>query len=271
MKAKMQKDEVAQQVDKALMLGGVAKLKSLKEENKLMEAKSLEQVPLERARSVMLAFAGNKAEIEKLQPKATPVTPPSAQVTPPATTVTPASVPVSPQSSVSSQAPTRDDWAVNAPVKAPISTGASMALVPTGKNNSVGNPIYALQLYEDGKLVGQYRTVSGRASTQNLNRLTSGNSSPLPDGNYTVTAKAEDSTNPEVGKGANGRPWFIPIESGTQGNRSLLGIHIDPSYEKGNGEDGTHGCIGLSNQADGDRVRDWILRRRPSTLKVDIK
>jgi hypothetical protein len=49
-----------------------------------------------------------------------------------------------------------------------------------------------------------------------------------------------------------------------------LGIHLDPSFNKANGEDGTYGCIGLTTAADRDKVQKLILENRITILIVDL-
>ncbi|WP_375453021.1 hypothetical protein [uncultured Nostoc sp.] len=41
-----------------------------------------------------------------------------------------------------------------------------MTLTPTGEANSLGNPLYELNLFANGQLIGKYISVSGRAYTQ---------------------------------------------------------------------------------------------------------
>ncbi len=162
-----------------------------------------------------------------------------------------------------------------APV-APRQSGPSMMLVPTDRKNGLGNPIYSLQLYENGRLFRQFDTVSGRRNTQNADRLTSGTQAPLPDGEYSVGVPVEGS-NPEIGKSSDGKRWFIPtdlsnLEQGNGGRpskRSALGIHLDPSFGLAQ-EDGTEGCVGLTNLRDWQEVLAWIKTKKPGVLKVNI-
>ena len=140
-----------------------------------------------------------------------------------------------------------------------------MSLEPTGQTNNQGNPLYRLNLYVKGQLTQQYLTVTGRSFTQNRNRNQSGTEAPLPDGRYTVSFRTVPATHIEVG----GR--FLPIEPTFRTGRTYLGIHYDPSYNKSNGEDGTAGCIALTNKADFDRVLDYISSYRPQYLTVDIQ
>ncbi len=162
-----------------------------------------------------------------------------------------------------------------APV-APRQSGSSMMLVPTGRKNELGNPIYSLQLFDNGRLFRQYDTVSGRRNTQNSDRLTSGTQAPLPDGEYSVGVPVEG-TNTEIGRSSDGKRWFIPTDlsqleqghGGRQSTRSALGIHLDPSFGQAQ-EDGTEGCVGLTNTKDWQEVLAWIRTKKPGVLKVNI-
>jgi L,D-transpeptidase catalytic domain len=131
--------------------------------------------------------------------------------------------------------------------------------------NKLGNPIYTVELYMNGKIINSFNAVSGRAHTQNLNRNRSGNHSPLPDGVYSVSSSLTDGTVYEVG----GK--FLPITPRFSTSRSALGIHYDPSYNKNNGEDGTSGCIALTTRADRDLVYNFILKNKVKTLVVEIQ
>ena len=138
-------------------------------------------------------------------------------------------------------------------------------LAPTDTVNGLENPLYQLQLYANGKLLASYKVVTGRAYTQNRNRHISGTEAPLPDGKYKLFYTTIAGTHPEVG----GR--FLPIQPLFQTGRSALGIHYDPSFEKRNGEDGTTGCIALTNKSEFEQVLNYIRTYRPQYLEVDIQ
>lgn len=140
-----------------------------------------------------------------------------------------------------------------------------MTLTPTQYKNTLGNPLYQLTLYVNNKPIAAYYTVTGRKYTQNRNRHKSGTEAPLPDGIYKVAKSPVPGTIPEAG----GR--FLPIEPLFQTRRSALGIHYDPSYEKRNGEDGTSGCIALTNKRDLTQFLNYIRIYQPQYLKVDIQ
>ncbi|MDM9381214.1 L,D-transpeptidase [Chlorogloeopsis sp. ULAP01] len=147
---------------------------------------------------------------------------------------------------------------------APISPSSYMKLVPTGKKNALGNPLYQLKMYAKGQPVGTYNTVSGRASSQKRNRNLSGTEAPLPNGKYEVARNYIRGTIPEAGD------RFLPIKPKFKTGRTDLGIHYDPSFDKDNGEDGTSGCIALTKRQDLDQVLRYIRTYQPSFLEVTI-
>jgi hypothetical protein len=140
-----------------------------------------------------------------------------------------------------------------------------MTLTPTGITNSLGNPIYSLNLYANGQLIASYPSVAGRARTQNRNRHRGGTEAPLPDGEYKVARNVVPGTIVEAGR------VFLPIYPRFTTGRASLGIHYDPSYEKRNGEDGTSGCIGLTNERDLYGVLNYVRTYPPAFLQVDIQ
>ena len=139
-----------------------------------------------------------------------------------------------------------------------------MTLTSMGRKNGMGNPVYLLSLYANGQKIGDYPTVTGRADTQNRNRNVSGTEAPLPRGRYSVAGSIVAGTHPEVG----GR--FLPIYPLFPTGRSALGIHYDPSFNKSNGQDGTAGCIALTNKQDLDRVLDFVRSHPPKYLEVQF-
>jgi hypothetical protein len=52
--------------------------------------------------------------------------------------------------------------------------------------------------------------------------------------------------------------------------RSALGFHVDPSYNKDPKEDGTSGCIGLTNAADFRSFWSDVQRYQIRDLQVAI-
>ncbi len=148
---------------------------------------------------------------------------------------------------------------------AQVSQGSYMTLTPTNTSNTMGNPLYELRLYANGRLMATYQTVTGRADSQNRNRHQSGTEAPLPDGQYQVASAVVAGTHPEVG----GR--FLPIEPLFNTGRYALGIHYDPSFQKTNGEDGTEGCIALTNKRDLDQVLQYVRTYQPQYLEVKLQ
>lgn len=147
----------------------------------------------------------------------------------------------------------------------PINSGNYMTLTPTPQVNALGNPLYELRLYVHGKLFDHYLTVTGRAHTQTKNRHRSGTEAPLPDGTYKVARSPVAGTIPE----ADDR--FLPIRPLFKTGRTDLGIHYDPSFEKNNGEDGTSGCIALTNRQDLEEVLNFVRIHQPQYIDVKIQ
>lgn len=147
----------------------------------------------------------------------------------------------------------------------PVTVGGYMTLTPTGQTNVLNNPLYDLRLYLNGQLVDSFVTVSGRAYTQNKNRHQSGTEAPLPDGRYRVARKVVAGTIPEAGD------RFLPIQPLFRTGRTALGFHVDPSFGKNNGEDGTSGCIGLVSKEDLDRFLSFVRTHRPQFIDVKIQ
>ncbi|MEA5511577.1 L,D-transpeptidase [Crocosphaera sp. UHCC 0190] len=150
-------------------------------------------------------------------------------------------------------------------VIAPVVQENYMTLTPTNTTNILGNPIYELRLYAKGQLIANYATVTGKATTQDKNRHQEGTEAPLPDGRYAVANTAVAGTEPEVGG------LFLPIQPLFSTGRTALGIHYDPSFQKTNGEDGTHGCIALTQKQDLEQVLHYIYTYQPRYLEVTIQ
>jgi hypothetical protein len=130
--------------------------------------------------------------------------------------------------------------------------------------NDVGNPIYTLEAYVGGQKYQSFDVVSGTARSQNADRHQGNNRAPLPDGLYTVSDRIIPGTIPEVGK------TFIGIFPKFETGRNSLGIHLDRSFNKTNGYDGTAGCIGITTPADRDAINDFVLKYHPHNLSVSI-
>ena len=142
--------------------------------------------------------------------------------------------------------------------------GNFMTLTATGQTNTLNNPLYKLRLYADGKLVDSFITVSGRTFTQTKSRHQGGTEAPLPDGRYTVANSTIPGAIAEAGE------LFLPIQATFKTGRSALGFHVDPSFDKGNGEDGTAGCIGLTSTEGLDKLLSFVDTYKPEFLDVQI-
>jgi hypothetical protein len=147
----------------------------------------------------------------------------------------------------------------------PIEGNYLRLIVDTSKGkNSMGNPIYTLETYVNGRRVRAFNVVSGTANTQNIDRDRGNNFAPLPDGLYNVSDLIIPGKTPEVGR------TFISIAPKFETNRNGLGIHLDRSFNKGNGYDGTAGCIGMITPQDRDAINNFVTKYRPRNLFVNI-
>jgi hypothetical protein len=133
-----------------------------------------------------------------------------------------------------------------------------------GRANQLGNPLYTLEAYANGKKYRSFKALTGTAYTQNRDRDRANVAAPLPDGLYTVSPQIVAGNVPEVGR------TFVPIYPQFRTARSELGIHLDPSFNRSNGNDGTSGCIGLIARADRDAFDRYILQYQPHKLVVKI-
>jgi hypothetical protein len=136
--------------------------------------------------------------------------------------------------------------------------------------NRFNNPIYKLTAYRNRISQQSFRlnAVSGRSFTQTRNRYQSQTHAPLPDGSYSVATNVVNGTIPEVG--GTMIPIFPKPGFNPRMRRQALGIHWDPSFNRDRQEDGTSGCIGLTNRNDYRRVRDFVLTHHPRSLEVRI-
>ncbi len=135
---------------------------------------------------------------------------------------------------------------------------------PNKGTNDVGNPIYLLEAYVDGQRYQTFDAVSGTATTQEFDRNRGNNFAPLPDGLYNVSSQVVPGRVAEVGK------TFIGISPKFETGRNDLGIHLDPSFNKRNGYDGTAGCIGITTAADRDAINEFVTKYHPHNLFVSI-
>jgi len=133
-------------------------------------------------------------------------------------------------------------------------------LQSTNTVSKLNNPILSLSLYKDKQFLGLFSAVSGNAFKRDSKKL----NNVLPNGEYTIASNTIRGTSTELGG------LFLPITPKFKTNRSALGIHLDPSFNKANGKDGTYGSIGLTTAADRDQVQKLILENRITTLIVDL-
>lgn len=160
------------------------------------------------------------------------------------------------------------------PIFSPTSCRAFPCLIltqdPSNPQNRFSNPIYKLTAYRDltSKYTFKLNAVTGRGFTQTRNRYQSNTEAPLPDGSYSVAAKVIAGTIREVG--GTMVPIFPKSGFNPRMRRTALGIHWDPSFDKDKKEDGTSGCIGLTNKNDYQKVRDFVLKYHPQSLEVQI-
>lgn len=138
-----------------------------------------------------------------------------------------------------------------------------LRLTPTVRSNDLGNPIYRLSAIDSGAIIFSVDAVSGTARSQHRDRNTPNNYAPLPDGNYDI-GRIELGINPEAGKN------FIRIRPRFKTRRTDLGIHVDVSYNRRNGRDGTAGCVGITRTRDRDRIVIFVRKYRPKKIRVLI-
>ena len=138
--------------------------------------------------------------------------------------------------------------------------------------NKYGNPIYLLHVCVGGKERRSFEIVTGRSFTQLKNHNQSGTHSPLPNGKYRMSTALTQGMVVEVGRvdGLSVRQPFLPISPMFSTGRSALGIHLDPSYNIDPKEDGTSGCIGLTNATDFKSLWANIQQYQIRDLQVAI-
>lgn len=144
-----------------------------------------------------------------------------------------------------------------------------MSQDPSYPQNRFNNPIYKLSAYRNNKArIFEFNAVTGRGFSQARNRYQSNTEAPLPDGSYSVASRVVAGTIREVG--GTMVPIFPKPGFNPRMRRTALGIHWDPSFDKDRKEDGTSGCIGLTNKNDYHRVRDFVFKYRPRSIEVQI-
>jgi hypothetical protein len=153
-----------------------------------------------------------------------------------------------------------------AAISPPPLSGNYLRLVrdPNNRTNDLGNPLHILEVYRNGIIYQRFKATSGTVNTQNRDRSIPDIAAPLQDGLYTVSGQVVPGAIPEVGR------TFIAVFPRFVTARTDLGIHVDPSFNKRNGFDGTAGCIALTNSADRDLVNEFVLKYQPRNLFVSI-
>jgi hypothetical protein len=153
-----------------------------------------------------------------------------------------------------------------AAISPPPLSGNYLRLVrdPNNRTNDLGNPLHILEVYRNGIIYQRFKATSGTVNTQNRDRSIPDIAAPLQDGLYTVSGQIVPGAIPEVGK------TFIAVFPRFVTARTDLGIHVDPSFNKRNGLDGTAGCIALTNSVDRDMVNEFVLKYQPRNLFVSI-
>lgn len=125
-------------------------------------------------------------------------------------------------------------------------------IVESGRSNSVGNPIKNVQVIIDKKIVATFSALSGTSRTQNISRNIAGNAAPSPFGEYTIASSQVPGIPRETGG------VFLPYTPNFRTNRSALGYHIDPSWGKSNGRDGTAGCMAFRTLTEYNQFVDLV-------------
>lgn len=150
----------------------------------------------------------------------------------------------------------------------PLKVATKLVLSKTNETvEGTKDPVWSLQLIQNGKTIEKMPALTGRVDRQSLNRHTSGNKSPLPVGAYYINQAAIERgpfPDPELGSG-----YWIPFTPMFKTNRSDLGFHQDPSWGRKNGESGTSGCIGLQSAQQTAKLVDWIKRYNIHWLVVE--
>lgn len=148
-----------------------------------------------------------------------------------------------------------------------IYSDVTALLLKTNKVLSNGDPVWILQVVDNKNRVKEsFEVVSGKKNSQQKNRNTPDNESPLPSGIYSVDKKNIEKgpfPNPELGSG-----YWIPLRPLFSTNRTDLGIHQDPSWGLMNEHSGTAGCIGMKSAEETASLVQLIKAKNISRLVV---
>lgn len=254
-------EEVSTQIDRALFLGDVAKLRSLHRTGRLGSGLVTVNTSADRVKLILAAFAGRRDAMIQLQVPAAP------QVTwenrsdafdSPRHATEVRSVP---QQSVNLQAGEPRPVVPGSKetlgeTKRPSSP--TMALVATGQTSSEGNPLYALQFFQDGRLVGQFRMVSGKASTDQDRRSHGDPSSAMSEAEHSTSREGEASTNFRSHGSSGGARWFIGALPSNNEGRPGLDAHTTSGDRKKNHEEGTVGSSELTSRGVESSEFGWL-------------
>jgi hypothetical protein len=132
----------------------------------------------------------------------------------------------------------------------------------TNRVNKLQNPILSINIYKNNTLIKSFNGVSGRYNTQLLDRHSSGNESPSPNGEYILGIPTKGLIKETGGV-------FLPYEPQFSTNRSNLGVHIDPSWELNNGEDGTSGCLAVKTLTEYNELVKLIQTNNIKSLIIN--
>jgi hypothetical protein len=120
-----------------------------------------------------------------------------------------------------------------------------LKLIPTQNRNTIGNPIYQLRAYDNGKFQFKIDSVTGTRRSQQRDRNIPDRAAPLPRGTYRIGTILA-SKNPRIGK------TFIPLYPLFHTNRTYLGIHYQPHE--------TAGCVGIINLKDRNKLNSFVAK-----------
>lgn len=132
----------------------------------------------------------------------------------------------------------------------------------TDRVNKLQNPILSINIYKNNTLIKSFNGVSGRYNTQLLDRHSSGNESPSPNGKYILGI-------PSKGLSKETGGVFLPYKPQFSTNRSNLGVHIDPSWELNNGDDGTSGCLAVKTLTEYNELVKLIQTNNIKSLIIN--
>lgn len=142
------------------------------------------------------------------------------------------------------------------------SSGPTMALVNTGQISSDGNPLFALQFFQEGRLVGQFRMVSRQPSDPQSNKSLDISSSRTPKAADVVSQDGAASAISSVRTGAGGARWFIEAHTAQQESQCGCSAHGKLPTPKQDDEGGARGVIEVQNQVSNGMIRNWIANQR---------